>query len=147
MGTPSSRLLRATRVIAFAPLATLAIVTSAGANGELTISAQSPDATHITVQWNWYEFIGSPPINQPQWTGFDLYRTAPCDPSVRLTEPEIARIPNQDQGGTITDTPPLTNVTYSYKVVPVDAARSPVYPGPIECSPPCVPYAGRSAPR
>jgi len=100
-------------------------VSSARAMGDLTVSASSPDGTHMTVTWYFYEYY---PNDCPALAGYDVYRRSlnDCPNWTRVNAQIVPLQTGSFQTYQISDTPPLLGTMYEYEVRFVDAARNSV---------------------
>jgi len=113
----------------------IVIAHTAGA-GSLSTWATHPDATTITVHWNFYE-DPMDPSGHPEWIGFDLMRrtTGDCSYFTRLNDQPFPRALNQPASGSYDDPTADGFKSYEYRVVPVDAAHNPVALDVGDCEP------------
>lgn len=105
--------------VAAASLLLVIPAASSHASGTLQISPACGDGSQITIDWTWYEYL---PTGHPEWIGWDVLRrqVGDCGAYTRLNAESFPR-GEGNQSYSLTDTPPLSNRTYEYRCIPVDA--------------------------
>ncbi len=105
----------------------------ASAYGYLNSYAACSDSTVVVFQWTFHDDPAAPA--QAAWVGFDVVRrtVGDCSPYVRVNDQPFLRTPGATEVFEFVEPTPVGRALLEYHVVPVDAARQPITPGPVEC--------------
>jgi hypothetical protein len=132
-------------VFAFAlltPMSLLGSIASADA-GYFSLQSTTSGPGEITVHWDWTEPFSGPPIDHPEWVGYDVFRrdVTACNVDwVRLNAEIVPRTVGVSHSREFVDTTPVNEVMYEYTVHMVDASRNQVLLDLSSCEWPCFGY-------